>query len=384
MNSNIPELIDKFFAGKCTAEETLMLDEWYYSYDAESGPDELLDNHKRHAFEALILERINNNILRIEGAPQEPIIERKPAKLRQMIYAVSGVAAMLLIATGIYFLRTGKQQASIPATETAALPYEQNKLMLTTSNGNRLYLDKGIEGLKEHDGAEIRIKENTITYHSANPVNALAQNVLNVPTGRTYKVNLSDGTAVWLNNVSELTYPVSFGKSKDRVVALKGEAYFEVFHDASRPFRVKLNGTEITVLGTKFNVNTFQKGSVTTTLLEGSVRVSGKPGVRLLKPGQQAIADASNISISTADLQKAIAWKNGYFRFKEEGIETILGEVARWYNVEVKYSGTPSPGLHYSGKISRSEKLEEVLIMLGDITGLKLQHIGNTLLVNNK
>jgi transmembrane sensor len=226
-----------------------------------------------------------------------------------------------------------------------------------------------------------QIRSRTIMLIRAGTV---AQNVLNVPTGRTYRVELSDGTAVWLNNVSELTFPVAFNKSKERIVTLKGEAYFEVFHDASRPFKVNVNGTEVTVLGTKFNINTFNKGTVTTTLLEGSVKIANKQMVRLLRPGQQAIAGQGDISISNADLQKAIAWKNGYFSFREEEIEPILEQIARWYNIEIKYSGNLSPGLHYSGKIPRSETLEEVLIILTDITGLQFKTTGKTLWVNIK
>jgi transmembrane sensor len=384
MNSDIPKLIDKFFDGKCTVEEKLMLDEWYYSYEAESDPDELLDNGKRRAFEALMLERINNNILKVEALSQGPQIIRRQANVKWLVYAVSGIAAMLLITAGVYFLRPVKRDELIQRGATAGLPDQQNKLVLKMSDGKRLYLDEEVKSLKETDGTEIRIEQNSISYHNAGPGKPFAHNVLIVPTGKTYKVTLADGTAVWLNNVSQLTFPVAFKSAEDRVVELKGEAYFEVFHDASRPFKVKVNGTEITVLGTKFNVNTFRKGKVTTTLLEGSVKISGRQAIRLLKPGQEAIDDQGNISISKADLQKATAWKDGYFQFRQDEIQPILEQIARWYNIEVKYSGAIAPGLHFSGKIPRSETLDGVLVMLTDITGLKFRHTGNTVWVNSK
>jgi transmembrane sensor len=382
MNSDIPKLIDKFFDGKCTVEEKLMLDEWYYSYEAESDPDELLDNSKRRALEALMLERINNNILQVEAISPDPKITRKTAGIKWLVYAVSGIAAMLLVTTGVYFLRPVKTDEVIQ--RAASADFKQNKLMLKLSDGKIVYLDKEVKSLKENDGAEVLIGQNSISYHKVRPGKLFAKNVLNVPTGKTYKVTLADGTAVWLNNVSQLTFPVAFNQAEDRVVELKGEAYFEVFHDASRPFKVKANGAEITVLGTKFNVNTFRKGKVATTLLEGSVKIASRQAIRLLKPGQEAIDDQGNISVSKADLQKAIAWKNGYFQFRQDEIQPILEQIARWYNIEVKYSGAIAPGLHFSGKVPRSESLDGVLVMLTDITGLKFRHTGNTVWVNSK
>jgi transmembrane sensor len=382
MNSNIPKLIDKFFEGKCTVEERLTLDEWYYSYEAESDPDELLDNNKRRAFESLMLERINNNILKFEALVPDLKIKRRTASIKWLVYAVSGMAAMLLVTAGVYFLWPVKTDKVIQRVASAGL--KQNKLLLKMSDGKIVYLDKEAKSLKESDGTEIKIEQNSISYHNAGSGKIPAQNVLKVPSGKTYKVKLSDGTAVWLNNVSQMTFPVTFSKAEDRMVELKGEAYFEVYHDASRPFKVKVDGTAITVLGTKFNVNSFQKGKVTTTLLEGSVKIASGQAIRLLKPGQEAIDDQGNIRISKADLQKSIAWKSGYFQFSKDEIKPILEQIARWYNIEVKYAGTTAPGLHFSGKIPHSETLDGVLIMLTDITGLKFKHTGNTVWVNSK
>ncbi|WEA00647.1 FecR family protein [Mucilaginibacter sp. SJ] len=384
MNNSIPELIDKFFDGKCTAEDMLRLDEWYYSYDTENDPDELMDELKRHAFEIHMLERINDNISKVECELQEEADVRGNRKINWMPWAISGIAAMLMIATGLYFLWPSGLNAIKGKGTIITVAPPQNKLMLTMSDGKLIYLDTGIKELRESDGTEIRIKDNTITYTNNACNNTAVRNTLSIPAGRTYRINFSDGTVAWLNNVSELTYPVIFSKSKDRIVKLKGEAYFEVFHDAARPFKVKMRESEITVLGTKFNVNTFNKDGTTTTLLEGSVKVASHGNEGILKPGQQAVTGKTNINIKNADLQKVIAWKDGYFHFKEDGIETILEQVARWYNVEVKYLGPINVGMHYGGKIPRSKSLNEVLTMLTDITGLKFKRTGTTLWVYMK
>lgn len=362
----------------------LRLDEWYYSYDAESDPDELLDSHRKQALEALMLERININILNVEYQANNTVPIHQSTKPKWMAWSAAGIAAMLLMAVGIYFVRSVKPNNITTKSNTATLPDQKNKLMLTLSDGKKIDLASNIKNLKESDGTKIEVNNNTITYHNTGNGNPNAQNILSVPTGQTYKLNLSDGTAVWLNNVSELTYPVSFDNAADRIVTLKGEAYFEVFHDASRPFKVNVVETEITVLGTKFNVNTFNKGAIATTLLEGSVRVASNGKEGLLKPGQQAISAHNDINITNADVQKTIAWKNGYFNFREDGIENILNQIARWYDLDIKYQTPVTPGLHYSGKIRRAQPLDDVLMMLTDITDLKFKHVGNTLWVGSK
>lgn len=318
-------------------------------------------------------------LLKVKTRATQPIrrLGVLPTFLKYAAVLLVGVAGLLWY----YNYNTAKQQ--LPQVAKTTPKQQDNKSSLTLSDGQVVYLEKDAETIKETDGTEISVLQNTITYGSADGANATAQNVLNVPTGKTYRVNLADGTVVWLNNLSELSFPVSFN-GQERTVSLKGEAYFEVAHNAAKPFKVNVNGTAITVLGTKFNVNGFYKKSTAIVLLEGSVKVENKNTSRLLKPGLQAISDSGNISINTADLRKTMAWKNGDFLFKEDNIETILGQLSRWYNVDVKYTAEISEQLHYSGKISRSEKLDEVLVMLTDITGFKFKLTGSTLLVDNK
>src|SRR5690606_14624145 len=143
---------------------------------------------------------------------------------------------------------------------------------------------------------------------------AVTELTLTTPRGGQYQTTLSDGTKVWLNAGSMLRYPLHFPADK-RVVTLEGEAFFDVSHDAERPFTVQVNGTDIEVLGTQFNVNSYT--NVTATLVEGAVKIANDTGQQLLKPGQEARV-GERITVHAADIDKAMAWKNGYFHFKDD------------------------------------------------------------------
>ncbi|QIL40363.1 FecR family protein [Pedobacter sp. HDW13] len=306
---------------------------------------------------------------------------RKPAIIKLILkYA----AVLILTGAGIFWYYQVNLPKQPGLSQTVLVAQDsKNKVTLTLSDGRRIDLEQQGVMVKETNGTAITINQDAITYPKNQSISPVGNNVLNVPTGKIFKVKLADGTVVWLNNQSELTFPVSFVKSHNRIVSLKGEAYFEVAHNASSPFKVRVNGTEIKVLGTRFNVNAFQQKTVSATLFEGSVKMATNGTVRLLKPGEQAIANGGDIKLNRANLEKVLSWKNGYFYFKEDGIETILAQLARWYNIKVVYAQNNNPELHYSGKISRAEKLEDVLKILADITGMKFKRNGNTLSVDN-
>jgi ferric-dicitrate binding protein FerR (iron transport regulator) len=186
-------------------------------------------------------------------------------------------------------------------------------------------------------------------------------------------VKLPDGSRVWLNAASSLKYPVSFSSLKDRRVELHGEAYFEVAKDKLHPFLVETDGQEVTVLGTHFNIKAYrQDKNIVTTLAEGSVRVGyqasawsdhGKIVYKdevILSPGQQSLLKGETISVSKADMEESLAWKDGNFVFNDANIEKIMQDIARWYNIEVFYEG-PSPTGAFSGNISRSKNISQIL-----------------------
>src|SRR5690606_9921653 len=152
--------------------------------------------------------------------------------------------------------------------------------------------------------------EGALTYATSdNRDEHLIYNTLVIPKAGTYQLTLSDGSKIWLNAMSELRFPVHFG-DKERVVQLKGEAYFEIAHDASRPFKVEVDGTQVEVLGTHFNINSYTQ--VTATLLQGAISISNPSGAERLIPGQEARV-GERITLHNANIEKTIAWKNGDF-----------------------------------------------------------------------
>ena len=190
-------------------------------------------------------------------------------------------------------------------------------------------------------------------------------NRVSTPRGGQYQFVLNYGSKVWLNSESSLSFPAVF-KGATREVEITGEAYFEVAKNTKMPFRVKVNNTVIEVLGTHFNVMAYDdEAAMKTTLLEGSVKISNKQFSNLLKPGQQAVLNQNgSFKISdTPDADDAVAWKAGIFQFRDAGIEAIMRQAARWYDVRVSFAGK-IPAKEFTGRISRNVKASELMGML--------------------
>ncbi|SDE11315.1 FecR family protein [Pedobacter soli] len=264
------------------------------------------------------------------------------------------------------------QNDVLPGTQTA-------KLIL--SDGTQITLDKEKQIIGDEKGTTIVSNQGEISYGQS-ATNALAAtkfNTLIVPKAGTYKVTLPDGSKVMLNAMSELEFPVSFADN-ERLVSLKGEAYFEVAKDAARPFKVKLNGSEVEVLGTHFNVSAYNQ-TAKTTLLEGSVKVRNGESSSILVPGKQALSDQQNIVVAKGDLDKAVAWCKGDFYFSNDALEPVLTEISRWYDLKLIYK-TKIPEIHITGHVSRKAKLSEVLDMLKDVSNRSFGIEGRNLIIN--
>src|SRR5690606_31695883 len=208
---------------------------------------------------------------------------------------------------------------------------------LTAADGAVYALDEQQEALdfsKVTEKAEIEISQD---------------NVVSTPRGGEYSLKLPDGSVVWLNAESKLTFPATFADSA-RIVSLIGEAYFEVAKDPNRPFRVQVNDATVEVLGTHFNIENYSQNDVfKTTLVEGAVQVKKAGHSQVLKPGQQAIVATKDAIIrieDQVDTDKITAWKEGFFEFKNDAIDDILSQVGRWYQVDIRYmDGVPDKRL---------------------------------------
>ncbi|HEY8955060.1 FecR domain-containing protein [Chitinophaga sp.] len=288
---------------------------------------------------------------------------------------------IILMAGGLgYFLFTNHHHTKeSTAVAYNIVPVNTSKAILTLGNGTKIPLDQsGKEQLAKQTGPAVFLQSDSgyITYRNKDQAIAAVQlpeyNTVSTPKGGEYKIVLPDGTRVWLNTASSLTFPTAFTGSL-REVSVTGEAYFEVTRNAAMPFRVKINNNAaVEVLGTSFNISAYPEEQVVkTTLLEGAVKLVNGKESRLLKPGQEGRFDNSNggISITTVDVTAAVAWKNGTFDFRNQDITEVMNQISRWYNVEIVYENGKPEGT-ILGMISRSTDLVTVLKSLELTSGI--------------
>lgn len=299
---------------------------------------------------------------------------------------IAAVASVFIaLSAGILFYNTQirEDQSGVNQIINDIAP-GKNTAKLTLADGQAIDLSDQKSGLVVHD-ASFAYNDGTAVAQKAPKKGRTSteQLSLNTPKGGTYQVLLSDGTKVWLNAASELRFPAAFSSAAgNRLVELTGEAYFEVAKDSKHPFIVKTDRQEVEVLGTHFNLNSYPvTGITTTTLLEGSVHISGTGISDNLKPGQKAVLDAKNrLRVEPANLKEAIAWKNGYFRFNAERIDEVMLVLSRWYNIDVVFEG-PISEEKFSGNISRNINISEVLNMLSYSKAVKFKVAGRRVTV---
>lgn len=241
----------------------------------------------------------------------------------------------------------------------------QNGAILTLANGNTVLLDtmKNAELILE-DGSTVEIIDGSLVFDKGNTSGET--NTVSTPYGRQYNLTLSDGTKIWLNSASSISFPVSFESGK-RVVHIYGEVYFEVAKNIEKPFfAITPNGTEIKVTGTQFNINTYSSDFLEkTTLIEGAIVVNCYGKSWKLRPGQQALRSTDKIKeeitlVKEVNMDKVVAWKNGLFNFDGDNLMDVLGQLERWYDIKVEYHGQ-IPSIKFFGEISREENLSDVL-----------------------
>jgi len=302
----------------------------------------------------------------------------------------AAAAVFLLVAFGLYFLK--KQTPTDNDNNLVAAAHNikpgTNKATLTLANGKTLVLTDALNGqLANEAGVKIdKTKDGEIVYVAANEntsERAVPYNILSTKRSEQFQVILPDGSHVWLDAESSLKYPVTF-QGNQRVVELTGQGYFEVSHNASMPFIVKTNRTDVQVLGTHFNVAAYDDdANAKTTLLEGSVRIRSNGAAALLKPGEQAVLDNNgHLTVNNSvDVNREVAWKNGLFDFKKAGIEEIMAKATRWYDIDVKYEGKVPP-TKLTGRISRNVDISGLLGIL-QFEGIKLRVEGKSVIVSD-
>jgi transmembrane sensor len=349
----LQELAHKMKVGSLTDEEQAFFDTWYNSY-----ADELLELPEGYAR--------NSNIIRdrmLFKLKQRVKAERTPVISIFWRRTAAAASILLCLGLGMYEYSIYKNQPltnTITKNKMLDLPPGSNQATLTLAGGRKIILTSNLHG-------QIAVQGNTtvqsnpsgaIAYTPTNNIEkTISYNTLSTTRGQQSPMPLilSDGTKVWLNAASSITFPIAFN-SNNREVIITGEVYFEVVHNTKRPpLRIIANGQVVEDIGTKFNINAYDDEPVIkTTLLEGSVKILAGSLVRTLKPGQQASVKNGGIKvISDSDTEEAIAWHKGLFQFEDADIPTVMRQLARWYNVDISYEGKISDR-QFSGKIYRN------------------------------
>jgi hypothetical protein len=301
------------------------------------------------------------------------------------------VAAVIIIVVvgfgAVYFVDANKSKPQF-VDHNISVPKDINPgfsgAVLTLSNGNQILLDTAKNShLFSQSGLRLINQNGQLSYKNsdANSNEAVVYNVMTTAKGRQYQLVLSDGTKVWLNASSSIKFPPVFS-GKQRNVSITGEAYFEVAHNSAKPFNVAVNGANIHVLGTHFNVNAYEDELITsTTLLEGSVEITKENTTIKLLPGQQAQQKNTgewNV-LKDTDLDGVTAWKDGLFVMKNADIGIVMRQIARWYDIEIVYEGKIPSG-HISGDIPRNMKLSKVLEVM-QLSGVHFTFDGKKVIV---
>lgn len=283
---------------------------------------------------------------------------------RWITWSKYAAVVLLFVSIGIFWLVNEEKQQEMEDITVAKIEHGSMKAQLVLANGKKVDLrpETNLQ-LEEVGGTRILTSDNMVKYSGKDTLTGqsvgVKYNMLIVPRGGEFSLELADGTRVWLNAESRLRYPVAF-MGKERKVEMEGEVYFEVVKNNEKPFIVTVNGVDIRVLGTSFNVSAYQE-DVVTTLVEGKVQLKKGNEQVILSPNQQAIWSDDEFKVKQVDSRNFVLWKEGVFYFEDVDLETILDDMARWYNVNVFYMNPALKEMKFSVEIRRYGDINEIL-----------------------
>lgn len=340
------DLLAKYRDGRCTDMEKTLLENWLISgrFDIQEPSDQQIEAG---------LNRLNKRL----G------IASTTVKLWPRFIAAASV--VVAIGAGIFFYsRRSDADSRLTIVANDLGPGKQGAT-LTLSNGKRIKLSEAHNGqlaqeagvlITKADNGELTYQIETDSPESAEP------NVLATANGETYRVRLPDGSMVWLNASSSITYTTNLLEAGKRKVTLDGEAFFDIRKDKDHPFVVYSRGQQVEVLGTQFNINSYRNEQVVaTTLLEGAVRINSGGRDIVVRPGEQTQNEGGYIHVEKVDVEKFVDWKEGDFNLDNLNFKVAMRKIARWYDLEVIFDKSIPEDMRTGGWISRNKKLSEVL-----------------------
>lgn len=309
------------------------------------------------------------------------IIRKRQWKLFRDV-ATSAAAVLILAAATFYLFKIRKEDNNILPKEKATtvilndIPPGQTTALLTLADGKKLVLDSTAIGqLAQQGGTVVSNDKGTLKYQPQNTSAETLFNTLTTAYGETYAMILADGSKVWLNAGASIKYPVAF-VGNERNVTVSGEVYFEVAKDKSKPFIVHVTGQagnemDVQVLGTHFNINAYSdETNIKTTLIEGAVKIKQGSKETLLSPGEQAqVTNGVTKVVADVNVAAVTAWVNGYFHFDHNDVTEVTRQLARWYNVDIRYEGA-KPTKLFMGDMERNFTLSQTVRALEALTGV--------------
>jgi hypothetical protein len=364
MNKQIIEILTKYQNATCSDEELKLLDEWYHQLNISN---QTINNQPTNDNEVVIFTDSMLKEFREKVGQGVKII---PFYRQPIFRMVTAASVLFVIFLGTYFYVTkpsSKTLVNQSIVKKDVIAPSSSKATITLSNGQIVELDAiGSGTLVASQGAVnvMKTEDGQIVYRGNSK--EIAYNTLYNPRGsKVISLRLNDGTIVWLNSQSSIRYPVAF-VGDDRQVEITGEAYFEVAKNLSKKFIVASNGLNIEVLGTHFNVNSYNENkNIKVTLIEGSVKIIKGGGTCILKPGQQAQVANEIQVLNGANIESVMAWKNGFFSFSGTSVEELMNILGRWYNVEIVFNKS-IPNRQFGGQIATSANLSQVVKVLNE------------------
>ncbi|UIR56262.1 FecR family protein [Sphingobacterium sp. SRCM116780] len=381
----IAEIIKKSLVEELTKEESAVLEDWK---NLNHENKKLYDSFKQSQTIKNDLDMLNH----IDTNQAWTNLEKKQGHVKKVNSGFNFKIWIPLVASCLvlcFYFFNSYQKKSLKNTKFIAIQSSKHKNDIKPASTNAvLVLDDGesfdLSSInRENISSNIKLADDELKYvKGINEGSEPKYNTLIVPKGGYYKIELSDGTKVWVNAMSKLKFPEFFTQGERRV-QLDGEAYFEVAKDPTRPFIVHANKTDIKVLGTHFNVNVYDN-KVRTTLEEGKVEVSVDDRSILLQPGEFSESAEGMLNKGIANLEKDLAWHNNEFYFKKDNIQSIVNQLSNWYDLEIKFDKNVKRNKIITGSIDRNVPLSQVLEMLEYVSDLKFKISDNQLIIENK
>jgi transmembrane sensor len=370
----IGSLIGKYIAGELSEDEGNRLEVWLNESKRNRDWFNKItsDNYKIKKIEDL--QRVD----REKGWQKFKIKQNKFGRYKLYIrWGLNAAAVILPLLVAVYlYTNTNKSSSEETVKKQAHIEPGYAKATLILSDGTDIRLDSTAqEKLQEKNGNIISLKDKQIKYSrkSDHPISKIAYNTLITPRGGEYELKLEDGTRIKLNCDSELKYPVAFGENERRVY-LRGEAYFEVAK-GKYPFAVNINGLEIKVLGTKFNISAYEgDDAIKTTLLEGSVNVKTLVDSLILSPGYQVSMHKEKEGLDSyrVDVDLYTGWVHNEFRFEGENLGDVMKKIARWYDIEVKFKDQAVMKRQLTARLNRFEDFTVLISMIERASGVNI------------